>query len=71
MVLSQHPIESQFVAGMIDSMNAEIALGTITNVSEAVQWMGYTYLFVRMKKNPFNVSYHLSSLACPLKDHMC
>lgn len=30
---------------MIDSMNAEIALGTITNVNEAVQWMGYTYLF--------------------------
>jgi antiviral helicase SLH1 len=53
-ILSQHPIESKFVAGMIDSMNAEIALGTITNVNEAVQWMGYTYLFVRMKKNPFN-----------------
>jgi hypothetical protein len=30
---------------MIDSMNAEIALGTITNANEAVQWMGYTYLF--------------------------
>ncbi|CDZ98858.1 sec63-domain-containing protein [Phaffia rhodozyma] len=53
-ILSQHPIESQFVAGMIDSMNAEIALGTITDVGEAVQWMGYTYLFVRMKRNPFN-----------------
>lgn len=38
---------------MIDSMNAEIALGTISNVSEAVQWIGYTYLFVRMRRNPF------------------
>lgn len=38
---------------MIDSMNAEIALGTIATVSEAVQWMGYTYLFVRMRRNPF------------------
>jgi hypothetical protein len=38
-------LPARFVAGMIDSMNAEIALGTITNANEAVQWMGYTYLF--------------------------
>jgi replicative superfamily II helicase len=37
---------------MIDSMNAEIALGTVSNVQEGVTWLGYTYLFVRMKKNP-------------------
>ena len=30
---------------MIDSLNAEIALGTIANVQEAIQWLGYTYLF--------------------------
>ena len=24
----------------------------MTNVREAVAWLGYTYLFVRMKKNP-------------------
>ena len=38
---------------MIDSLNAEIALGTVANVHDAVQWLGYTYLFVRMRKNPF------------------
>ena len=38
---------------MIDSLNAEIALGTVANVNDAVQWLGYTYLFVRMRKNPF------------------
>ncbi|KAH9850708.1 Sec63-domain-containing protein [Lenzites betulinus] len=43
----------RFVAGMIDSLNAEIALGTVANVHDAVQWLGYTYLFVRMRKNPF------------------
>ena len=37
---------------MIDSLNAEIALGTVANVHDAVQWLGYTYLFVRMRKNP-------------------
>ncbi|KAL7282501.1 hypothetical protein ACG7TL_003972 [Trametes sanguinea] len=52
-VTSQVPIESKFVAGMIDALNAEIALGTVANVHDGVQWLGYTYLFVRMRKNPF------------------
>ena len=38
---------------MIDALNAEISLGTVSNVNDAVQWLGYTYLFVRMRKNPF------------------
>ncbi|KAH9938549.1 Sec63-domain-containing protein [Fomitopsis serialis] len=52
-VTSQNPIESKFIAGIIDALNAEIALGTVANVPDAVQWIGYTYLFVRMRKNPF------------------
>lgn len=43
----------RFTAGIIDSLNAEISLGTVGNVSDAVQWLGYTYMFVRMRKNPF------------------
>ena len=38
---------------MIDALNAEVSLGTVANVRDGVQWLGYTYLFVRMKKNPF------------------
>ncbi|KAF9055071.1 Sec63-domain-containing protein [Hymenopellis radicata] len=38
---------------MIDALNAEVSLGTVANTRDAVQWLGYTYLFVRMKKNPF------------------
>lgn len=30
---------------MTDALNAEVALGTITNVQEAMQWLSYTYLF--------------------------
>lgn len=30
----------------------KIALGTVANVEEAVQWLSYTYLFVRLRKNP-------------------
>jgi hypothetical protein len=26
--------------------------GTVTNVREAVAWLGYTYMFVRMQRNP-------------------
>ncbi|RDB22853.1 putative helicase mug81 [Hypsizygus marmoreus] len=52
-VTSQIPIESQFQGGMIDSLNAEITLGTVANTRDAVRWLGYTYLFVRMRKNPF------------------
>ncbi|KAG9101087.1 hypothetical protein FS749_010493 [Ceratobasidium sp. UAMH 11750] len=51
---SQHPIESKLVSGIVDSLNAEIALGTVSNLQEAVSWLGYTYLMVRMRKNPFH-----------------
>ncbi|KIJ27619.1 hypothetical protein M422DRAFT_271165 [Sphaerobolus stellatus SS14] len=51
-VMAQHPIESKFVAGMVDSLNAEVSLGTVANIKEAITWIGYTYLFVRMRRNP-------------------
>ncbi|KAH9988137.1 Sec63-domain-containing protein [Russula vinacea] len=48
----QLPIESQFVSKLADNLNAEIVLGTIRNRDEAVQWLGYTYYYVRMLKSP-------------------
>jgi len=33
-------------------MSAEVVLGTISNVKEAVNWLSYTYLYVRMLRNP-------------------
>ena len=48
----QLPIESQFQKSLSDHLNAEIVLGTVTNVEEAVKWLQYTYLYVRMLKNP-------------------
>ncbi|XP_033120994.1 activating signal cointegrator 1 complex subunit 3-like isoform X2 [Anneissia japonica] len=48
----QNPIESQFIENLADNLNAEVALGTVTNVDEAVKWLSYTYLFVRMYMNP-------------------
>ncbi|XP_068653743.1 DExH-box ATP-dependent RNA helicase DExH14 isoform X1 [Aristolochia californica] len=52
LLTSQLPIESQFISSLKDNLNAEVALGTVTNVKEACAWLGYTYLFIRMKANP-------------------
>ncbi|KAI8321181.1 Sec63-domain-containing protein [Martensiomyces pterosporus] len=48
----QLPIESQLVSRLADSLNAEVALGTIRSRDDAVEWLGYTYLYVRMLRSP-------------------
>ena len=48
----QLPIESQFIKKLPDMLNAEIVLGTVQSTREAAAWLGYTYLFVRMLRNP-------------------
>ncbi|XP_068188978.1 activating signal cointegrator 1 complex subunit 3 isoform X2 [Antennarius striatus] len=52
LLTQQNPIESQFQASLADNLNAEVVLGSVTNVEEAVKWLSYTYLFVRMRANP-------------------
>ncbi len=46
------PIESTFIKQLADHLNAEIVGGTVTNLQEAATWLSYTYLYVRMLKNP-------------------
>ena len=46
------PIESNFIKQLADHMNAEVVAGTVTNIQEAVEWIRYTYLHVRMCRNP-------------------
>lgn len=48
----QLPIESQFVSRLADNLNAEIVLGNVRTRDEGVEWLGYTYLFVRMLRSP-------------------
>ncbi|KAF9471287.1 hypothetical protein BDN70DRAFT_977186 [Pholiota conissans] len=48
----QLPIELQFVSKLADNLNAEIVLDTLRNRDEAIQWLGYTYLYVRKLKSP-------------------
>lgn len=50
------PIESRLQDGgkLPDHLNAEVVLGTVTSISEAVEWLGYTYLAVRIARNPLH-----------------
>ena len=48
----QLPIESQFIKKLPDMLNAEVVLGSVQTVREAASWLAYTYLYVRMLRNP-------------------
>ncbi|GLE08359.1 hypothetical protein PINS_up019455 [Pythium insidiosum] len=51
-------MESALIKALPDHLNAEIVSGTVSNLDEACEWLSYTYLFVRMRKNP--LAYGLS-----------
>ncbi|KAF5832046.1 Sec63 Brl domain-containing protein [Dunaliella salina] len=63
MLTSQLPIESQFKSMLVDNLNAEIVLGTVSNVREASAWLSYTYLHTRMSKNPLSYGITYQELA--------
>ncbi|TYZ66740.1 hypothetical protein PybrP1_004598 [[Pythium] brassicae (nom. inval.)] len=46
------PMESALIKALPDHLNAEIVSGTVSNLDEACAWLSYTYLYVRMRKNP-------------------
>ncbi|CAH2236759.1 jg14251 [Pararge aegeria aegeria] len=48
----QLPIESQLVSKLPDMLNAEIVLGSVQSIRDAVTWLGYTYLYIRMLRQP-------------------
>ncbi|KAL5699088.1 RNA helicase [Ranunculus cassubicifolius] len=46
------PIESQFIFNLPLHLFAEILIGSVRNVRDACHWISYTYLYIRMLKNP-------------------
>lgn len=48
----QLPIESQLMSRLDDSVNAEIVLGNIKSREDAIIWLTYTYLYIRMLVSP-------------------
>lgn len=52
LLTQQLPIESQLMTRVVDVINAEVCLGTIRNIDDAVAWLERTYLHVRMMRAP-------------------
>jgi len=48
----QMPIESHLLRDVANHLNAEISLRSITNIDEAAEWLGSTYLYIRMIRSP-------------------
>jgi len=58
----QLPIESQLIRRLVDSLNAEIVMGTVQTLQDAARWIGYTYLYVRMLRNPIQYGINIDEL---------
>ncbi len=52
MVSGEELLESCLHQNLIEHLNAEIVLGTVSDVVSAKQWLASTFLYVRLKKNP-------------------
>lgn len=52
MVAGEEVLESSLHQNLIEHLNAEIGIGTITSISTAKQWLSSTFLNIRLKQNP-------------------
>ena len=52
LLTAQAPVESRLLKKLPDMLNAEVAAGGVASVGDAAGWIGYTYLYVRMRRSP-------------------
>ncbi|KAA8496248.1 DExH-box ATP-dependent RNA helicase DExH14 [Porphyridium purpureum] len=52
MLTCSMPIESRLLDVLPDHLNAEVVAGSVRSIRDAVSWLSYTYLAVRMVRNP-------------------
>ncbi|PYH46886.1 putative DEAD/DEAH box DNA helicase (Mer3) [Aspergillus saccharolyticus JOP 1030-1] len=52
LVSGSESVESCLHLNLIDHLNAEIGLGNVTDIDSAIRWLGGTFLFVRLRRNP-------------------
>ncbi|KAK5174023.1 ATP-dependent DNA helicase MER3 [Saxophila tyrrhenica] len=52
MISGEEILESCLHRNLIDHLNAEIGLGTISSASSARKWLSSTFLYIRLKDNP-------------------
>ncbi|KAF7778611.1 hypothetical protein Agabi119p4_2956 [Agaricus bisporus var. burnettii] len=51
-------LESSLHHNMLEHLNSEIALGTITNLQSAKSWLHNSFLYQRLRKNPSHYALH-------------
>ncbi len=49
---NKEPVESHMSEKVIEHLNVEISLGTVTTLQQALEWLRSTFLFVRMSSLP-------------------
>lgn len=49
-------LESSLHTNLVEHLNSEIGLGTITNITSAKAWLRQSFLFQRIQKNPRHYS---------------
>lgn len=54
MMQNKQTIESHLTDSLAECINAEISAGTITTISEGVQWLKKSYFYRRLVKNPMH-----------------
>lgn len=52
MVSGSECLESCLHLNLIDHLNAEIGLGTVSDITSATKWLAGTFFFVRLRRNP-------------------
>ena len=67
---TQVPIESRMGSRLCDTLNAEIALGSVGNIEDAIRWLKYTYLYIRMQRNPTAYGISLKERSEGLDEHL-
>lgn len=63
MMSNEQNIESHLHNNLDDCLNAEISIGTVTNITEAIQWLKFTYFWIRLKRNPRHYGVDMKTLA--------
>ncbi|KAK6357399.1 Sec63 [Orbilia javanica] len=62
MISGTEKLESCLHLNLIEHLNAEIGLGTITDIESAKQWLRSTFLYIRMKSNPAYYNFKVENI---------
>lgn len=52
MVGGSEPLQSYLHLRLAENLNSEVALGTVTDIAQCVQWLRSTFLYVRAGRDP-------------------